>query len=177
MSTPRRGPAALAATGLAVVLGACGGETRIDAGKVERMARSTLRPRPESVACPSGFRPSSGAVFTCRLRYRDGDTGALTVHEVDSSGRVVASNQDLAVTTIGGDHAQHVLRQLMARNHVGLRTLSCPASTPTNAGTVDCRVIDKHGLRAVVTEHIDPGGALAINPATDLHVKAGPRRS
>jgi hypothetical protein len=153
-----------------VALAGCG-DAHIDSAKVQRQMRANLTPAPSAVACPPGLHAKGGTTFICRLRYPDGDTGELAVHELDGAGHVEAGPGDLTILTIGRQHAQTVLRQLVTKNHVGLRTSACPANAPAEAGTLTCRVIDINGLHATVTEHIAPGGALTINPATDLHVQ------
>jgi hypothetical protein len=162
--------AGLAALASGIIAAGCG-TTHIDNSKVKHLVRSTLKPPPSSVSCPSGLPARSGATFNCQLLYRDGDTGQLTIHELDGAGHVEASPGDLRILTIGQRHADQALVQLVTKNHVGLHSITCPANAPTSAGTLTCRVIDIHGLHATVTEHIGPGGALAINPATDLHVQ------
>jgi hypothetical protein len=154
----------------AITVAGCG-DTRIDGTKVAAHLRSSLTPPPRAVSCPSGARPHSGSALICRLSYADGDAGQITVHELDGAGHVEASPGDLVILSIGRHHAEHALLQLLQRNHVGVRQSVCPANSPAQAGTVTCRVVDIHRVRATVTEHIGPGGALVINPATDLHVQ------
>jgi hypothetical protein len=163
-------PLAAIALLTAVIAAGCG-DAHIDNTKVQRLMRSTLRPPPSSVACPSGVHAKGGATFTCHLRYPDGDIGTLTVHELDGAGHVEASPGDLTILTIGQQHAQTVLHALVAKNHVGLHSINCPANAPADTRTLTCHVVDMNGLHAIVTEHIAPGGALTINPATDLHVE------
>jgi hypothetical protein len=168
-----RGTTYLAALVTAITVAGCG-TTHIDKTKVQHLVRATLKPAPRSVFCPSRLQAKSGATFTCQLVYADGDIGQLTIHELDGDGHVEASPGDMKILTIGQRHARTVLLQLVAKNHVGLHSVSCPDNSPASGGTLTCHVIDIHGLHATVTEHIGAGGALAINPASDLHVQLPP---
>jgi hypothetical protein len=170
MSRRARPLAVVALLGAAIAAAGCD-DTHINTAKVQRLMHATLRPTPSSVACPAGIHAKAGASFTCQLRYSDGDRGMLTVHELDGAGHVEASPGDLTILTIGQQHAEAVLHQLVTKNHVGLHSINCPANASADAGTLTCHVVDIHGLHATVTEHIAPGGALTINPATDLHVR------
>jgi hypothetical protein len=170
----RLGGAALLAT--AIVIAGCGA-TDINNTQVQRLVQTTLRPAPSVVSCPSGLHPTTGATFICQLRYADGDVGQLTVHELDAAGHVQTSPGDLKILTIGQKHAKRAVLKLVRKNHVGLRSITCPANTPAAAGALACQVIDIHGLHAAVTEHIGPGGALTINPATDLQIQGNVTRA
>ena len=96
----RKAFTAVAVTGSLVALTGCG-ETKIDKGKAEGLARKvagsgtvTLK----TVSCPSGLAAKKGATFDCNLVYADGAKGTITIHQTDDSGNVRTGGTDIHVT-------------------------------------------------------------------------------
>ena len=144
-----------AVAALAALIAGCG-SNEIDTGKAESYVRKALNPRPTTVKCPSGVSIQKGKTFTCQVGYGDGDKGSVTVHMVDSSGKVSLSSGDLHVTTIGVGAAETVVRNLATRTtNVPITSLSCPGPTPASqGGTIVCHVSFADGSKGTITEHI-----------------------
>ena len=162
------------AAALAVTVAGCG-STDISATKVAGMMRKTLTPAPQRVDCPDGLRPAAGATFDCEVVYPDGDTGQLTVHVLDSSGRVQAGPRDLRMLTISGGHVAAYMRALLKRSHIGLKEVRCPPVTDTREKAITCRIVDLTGLPAYAVAHVERAGVLAMNPLRDIKLDPAAR--
>jgi hypothetical protein len=84
---------------LAALVAGCG-ETQIDSGKAEDLARKvagTGTVKLESVSCPDGIKAKKGEDFKCDLKYADGATGTITIHQEDDNGSVRTNAQDIHV--------------------------------------------------------------------------------
>ncbi|MFL5781675.1 MAG: DUF4333 domain-containing protein [Thermoleophilaceae bacterium] len=92
-----RRPAFTAAIAVLAMAGC--GTTEIDAGKAEKLLRSTTtsQGRIVSAKCPSGVEAKAGVDYECRVRLANGDSGTWTLHVRDSEGRVTGSEDDLDV--------------------------------------------------------------------------------
>jgi NAD(P)H-hydrate repair Nnr-like enzyme with NAD(P)H-hydrate epimerase domain len=81
------------------VLAGCG-ETTIDKGKAEDLARkavSHVGVPVKSVSCPSGVKAKKGASYDCQLVFANGQKATLTFHQTNDSGHVIAGPSDLHV--------------------------------------------------------------------------------
>src|SRR3954451_1090151 len=87
-----------AALAIALAAAGCGtGRIEIDHKKAEGLARkiaSTKAPV-KSVSCPSGLKARKGADFDCDVRYVNGATGTIRIHQLDDKGRIRTSASDV----------------------------------------------------------------------------------
>lgn len=81
---------------LVLATGAAGcGATTIDTHKAESFLSGAIQPRPRSVSCPRGIRVRTGRSFACEVVAASGTRYAVTLHIIDSAGRVRVSPADV----------------------------------------------------------------------------------
>ena len=82
----------------ALLASGCGtGRLEIDHKKAEQLARqigATKEPV-KSASCPSGIKAEKGKDFECDLTYTSGAKAKITIHQLDSKGRIRTSVTDL----------------------------------------------------------------------------------
>ena len=73
------------------------GQLQIDHKKAEGLARQIASSKApvKSVSCPSGLKAKKGADFDCDVRYANGATGTIRIHQLDDKGRIRTSASDL----------------------------------------------------------------------------------
>jgi hypothetical protein len=95
----RKAFTAVAVMGSLAALAGCG-ETKIDKGKAEGLARKVAGSgtvKLKTVSCPSGLAAKKGATFDCSLVYVDGAKGTITIHQTDSNGHVETGASDIHI--------------------------------------------------------------------------------
>jgi hypothetical protein len=83
----------------AIALTGCG-ETKIDQGKTEDLAKQVANSgsvKLKSVSCPSDLKAQKGKDFDCDLVYQDGAKGTITIHQKDDSGNITTSAGDIHI--------------------------------------------------------------------------------
>ncbi len=71
------------------------GTTTIDRSKAEGFLHGAISPPPRSVRCPSGVAVRPGRTFTCQIVSASGVDYLVSLHIVDSGGRVRVSPGDV----------------------------------------------------------------------------------
>lgn len=90
--------ASIAALASAALAGC--GETKIDQGKAEDLARKVAGSgtvKLKEVSCPSGEKAEEGATFECDLVYTDGTKGTITIHQTSDDGDIRTAGTDIEV--------------------------------------------------------------------------------
>jgi hypothetical protein len=62
--------------------------THIDSAKAEKFVKQAFTTPPRSVSCPSGVEAKAGRTLTCKVTSASGRRYDVTLHIVDSTGRV-----------------------------------------------------------------------------------------